>query len=148
MNQQLANAELAIMDLLWNQGDRMTARAIRELLYPDDTKAQHGTVQRLLQRLEEKGFVERDRSISVHFYSAIISRQAYAGQQLESLAERLTSGSIAPLITHLVEQKKISRTEINQLRAILDSSSPRAPKTKRAAKKRKKPQGKRKGEKS
>jgi len=115
----LANAELAVMDLLW-QNDRMTARQIREQLYPDATKAQHGTVQRLLQRLEDKGYVERDRTLSVHFFSAAISRQTYAGQQLESLADKLTAGSFAPLITHLVEEKKISRDEIKRIRAILD----------------------------
>ncbi|MCH7919025.1 MAG: BlaI/MecI/CopY family transcriptional regulator [Planctomycetes bacterium] len=115
----LANAELAIMNLLW-QSDRLTARHIREQLYPDATKAQHGTVQRLLQRLEDKGYVARDRSLSVHLFSAAISRQTYAGQQLESLADKLTAGSFAPLITHLVAEKKISRDEINRIRVILD----------------------------
>ena len=115
----LANAELAVMDLLWGN-DRMTARQIREQLYPDASKAQHGTVQRLLQRLEDKGYVEHDRSLSVHLFSAVISRQAYAGGQLELLATKLTAGSFAPLITHLVEKKKISREEIGRIRAILD----------------------------
>ena len=121
MNQPLANAELAVMNLLWEKEDRMTAREIREQLYPDETKAQHGTVQRLLQRLEEKGFVERDKSISVHFFSAAMSREEYAGGQLESLADKLTAGSFAPLITHLVEHKKISRKEIDKIRSILDA---------------------------
>ena len=115
----LANAELAVMDLLW-QADRLTAREIREQLYPDATKAQHGTVQKLLQRLEDKGYVERDRSQPVLFFSAAISRQTYAAGQLESLAARLTGGSLAPLLTHLVEEKRISREEIQRLRAILD----------------------------
>ncbi len=115
----LANAELAVMELLWQQ-DCLTARHIREELYAGATKAQHGTVQRLLQRLEEKGFVERDCELPVHLFSSLVSRQAYAGSQLESLADKLTSGSLAPLITHLMEQKKISRAEIKRLREILD----------------------------
>jgi predicted transcriptional regulator len=116
----LANAELAVMNLLW-QADRLTARQIREQLYPDANKAQHGTVQRLLQRLEDKGYVERDRNLSVHLFSPAISRQAYAGGQLELLASKLTAGSLAPLITHLIEEKKISRKEIGRIRAILDA---------------------------
>jgi BlaI family penicillinase repressor len=116
----LANAELALMNLLW-QNDRLTARQIREQLYPDATKAQHGTVQKLLQRLEDKGYVERDRSLSVHLFSAAIPRKTYAGRQLESLATRLTGGSFAPLITHLVEEKKISRDEIDRIRAVLEA---------------------------
>ena len=127
MSQTLANAELAVMDLLWKQADRMTAREIRESLYPNEKKPQHGTVQRLLQRLEEKGFIERDKSISVHFFSAIVTRDSYAGGQLESLAEKLTSGSLAPLITHLVEHKKISRKDIDKIRSILDEHSDSAP---------------------
>ena len=115
----LANAELAVMNLLW-QRDRMTARQVREELYPDEDKAQHGTVQRLLQRLEDKGYVERDRSLSVHLFSAAMSRQTYAGRQLEVLADKLTAGSFAPLITHLVAEKKISRDEIDRIRKILD----------------------------
>jgi len=117
----LANAELAIMDLLWQRG-RMTARQIRERLYPDNTRAQHGTVQRLLQRLEDKRYVHRDRSLNVHFFSAAVSRQAYAGSQLESLASRLTGGSFAPLITHLVEGNKLSRADLDRIRAVLDES--------------------------
>ena len=117
----LANAELAIMDLLW-RNDRMTARQIREALYPDETKSQHGTIQRLLQRLEDKGFILRDRSLSIHFFSARVSRRDYAGSQLESLASKLTGGSFAPLITHLVERNKLSGKDLEQIRAILDES--------------------------
>lgn len=116
---RLANAELAVMDLLWHE-DRLTARQIRERLYPDATKAQHGTVQSLLQRLEDKGFVKRDRHLPVHFFSAVLDRQTYACNELESLAAKLTGGSLAPLITYLVEGEKMSREEIEQLRGILD----------------------------
>ncbi len=118
----LANSELALMELLWDRG-QMTARQIRESLYPDQTKAQHGTVQRLLQRLEEKGFVERDRDVPINLFYAIGSREDYAGGQLESLAARLTGGSLAPLITHLIDNKKISETELQRLRKLLDSNA-------------------------
>ena len=111
----LANAELAVMELLWCESS-LTSRQIREQLYPNATKAQHGTVQRLLQRLEDKGYVNRDRSRPVLYFSAVLSRQAYAASQLESVAARLTGGSITPLITHLVEEQRISPEEIEQLR--------------------------------
>ena len=115
----LANSELAIMDLLWSN-ERLTARQIREQLYSHSSKAQHGTVQKLLQRLEEKGYIERDRSQFVHQFKAKVSRQTYAGKQLESLASKLTAGSFAPLITHLVEESKISSDDIERIKAILD----------------------------
>lgn len=117
----LANAELAVMELLWTER-QATARHIRETLYADQ-KNQHGTVQRLLQRLEEKGYVRRDADLPVHLFSATVSREDYATGQLETLAERLTGGSLAPIMTRLVEQKRISQSEIDRLRRILDEDA-------------------------
>lgn len=117
----LTNAELAIMELLWDS-EPLTARAIKERLYPAATKAQHGTVQRLLQRLDDKGFVHRDRSLGVQQFSPAFDRATFASNQLESLADRLSDGSLAPLITHLVEEKRISHEEIMRLRKILDEA--------------------------
>ena len=117
----LANAELAIMDLLWKEG-RLTARQIQEELYRDATKAQHGTVQKLLKRLEDKGFIARDRSLAVHIFSPLITRDEYACSQLESLADKLTEGSLAPMITRMVKEKMLSPSEIQRLREILEGA--------------------------
>ncbi|MBU4254907.1 MAG: BlaI/MecI/CopY family transcriptional regulator [Acidobacteria bacterium] len=69
----------------------------------------------MLQRLENKGYIERDRSLPVHLFSAKISRQIYARGQMESLAAKLTGGSLAPLITYLVEGRSLSSKEISRL---------------------------------
>ena len=55
----------------------MTARQILEKLYGNGEKAQHGTVQRLLQSLITKGFVHRDRSLEIQLVSAKLGREAY-----------------------------------------------------------------------
>ena len=115
----LPNAELAVMELLWQRG-RSTGRQIIDQLYPDAPKPQHGTVQRLLQRLASKGFVLRDRSLGISVFSPAVSRDAYASAQLESLANRLTQGSLAPMITRLVADNKLSQDEIEKLHRILE----------------------------
>lgn len=115
----LPNSELAVMELLWLRG-RLPARQIQEALYPDDSRPQHGTVQRLLKRLEDKGYVVRDRDLGVNLFSPTLSRETYAGNQLEALAIRLTEGSLVPIITRLVEDDRLSSAEIERLRAFLD----------------------------
>lgn len=124
MDSKLTNAELAIMELLW-VSERLTARQILEQLYSDSKKSQHGTVQRLLQSLEEKGFIERDRSLGTHLFSALVGREAYGGLQLESLAQKLTGGSIAPLLTHLLDEKRLDSDEIKRLRKLLEEAQKR-----------------------
>lgn len=115
----LPNAELAVMELLWTKG-RLTGRQIIDQLYADAPKPQHGTVQRLLQRLAGKSFVLRDRSLGISVFSPAISRDAYASAQLESLAKRLTQGSLVPMITRLVADNKLSQDEIEKLHRILE----------------------------
>jgi len=115
----LANAELSVMELLWAH-QRLTARQIQDRHYGESDRSQHGTVQRLLQRLEDKKMIQRERGERVQIFSPLITREEYASSQLESLADRLTGGSIAPLLTHLIEQKRLSRAEIRRLRDLLD----------------------------
>ena len=115
----LPHAERAVMELLWRKG-RLTSRDIMDELYRDATRPQHGTVQRLLQRLEDKGYVARDRDLGVNAFTPTLSRASYATGQLEVLAERLTGGSLAPMLTRLVEHNKLPRAEIERLRRILE----------------------------
>ena len=115
----LTKTELAVMDLLWKQ-DKLTARAIKERLYPGATKSQQGTVQKLLQSLEDKGLVTRDRSLGVHLFSPAFDRHVYASRELESLTKRLTGGSLVPLVTQLMQEDKISTEEIARLKRVLD----------------------------
>jgi len=115
----LANAELSVMELLWDHG-ALTARQVQDRLYGESDRSQHGTVQRLLQRLEDTDLVKREKAGAANAFSACISREEYAGSQLESLIERLTGGSIAPLLAHLIDQRRLGRAELRRLREILD----------------------------
>ncbi len=116
---KLPNAELAIMQLLW-QKPRLSARQIQEQLYPTSPRSQHGAVQSLLQRLMEKGFVVRNRDVGVYLFSPVPSREEYASDQLEVLAERITDGSVVPIITQLLEADRLPKKEIERLRRILE----------------------------
>lgn len=118
----LADAELAVMQFLWERG-KQTARQIRESLYGEDTASNNATVQKLLARLEQKGYVQRDRSQFVHSFKAAVSRPQYSNRQIESLAAKLTGGSLVPLISHLVEGKKLSAQERREIRELLDGLS-------------------------
>lgn len=131
--ESITDAELGVMRLLWESGD-LTAREIREQVYPDGGDSAHGTVQKLLQRLEKKKFVARDRSGFAHIFRAKVSEQAYAGGQLRSLADKLTGGSLVPFLTHLVESQGISKSELTELRKLFDEPTKAAERsTKRKA---------------
>ena len=70
-----------------------------------------------------KGLVARDRRAFVHIFSAAASQPDVLGHELTTLMERLGAGSIAPLIMHLIEAKRLNRKEIAEIRRLLDQHS-------------------------
>lgn len=107
------------MKVLWDRGP-LSAKAITEAIYPLATPSEFASVHSFLQRLERKGLVQRDRSAFVHSFTATVSQADIAGQELQTLAERLGQSSIAPLIMQLVEQKRLSDKEAAEIRKLLD----------------------------
>jgi predicted transcriptional regulator len=120
---QATDAELAILKLLW-EGGPLTARDLRERLYPGGTPSDQATVQTLLSRLERKNLVTRDRTSFAHSFMAAVTREVLAGDQLEALAAKLTDGSMVPFILHAVSSKKLSPKERQEIRDLLAGKKP------------------------
>lgn len=116
----VTDAELAVLQLLWNRGPS-TIRELTSVLYPEGTPAQYATVQKLLQRLEAKACVRRDRNAPVHVFQASINRGSLIDQQLRKMAAKLCDGSLTPLLTHLVRAEKLSNSERDFLRDLVES---------------------------
>ena len=57
----------------------------------------------------------------MHRFSAVLSREEFAGEQLSGLADKLSGGSLTPLLVHLVESKRLGKRELDELRAMLDN---------------------------
>jgi predicted transcriptional regulator len=117
--QSVTDAEIAVLKVLWQNGPQ-TARGLTEAIYPGGAESEFASVHSFLQRLERKGLVRRDRRSAVHRFSAAASQADVAGSELTALADRLGDGSIAPLIMHLVAQKRITRKEAAEIRRMLD----------------------------
>lgn len=131
-SKNIPEAELAIMKLLWQRKGPMTAREIREQLYPTGTPSDHATVQKLLQRLESKKLLQRDRSGHVHQFTAIVAEVEIVGEQLRALAESIIDGSMVPVLTHFIRLQQLTLEERQQLKRLLDETAApptNAPKT-------------------
>ncbi|HEX5104637.1 MAG TPA: BlaI/MecI/CopY family transcriptional regulator [Pirellulaceae bacterium] len=117
--QDVTDAELAILQELWDRGSA-TVRELAERLYQKSEPSQHATVQKLLERLEGKGCVARDRQTWPHTFSAVVERNVLIGRQLQQTADKLAGGSLQPLLTHLVQAGRLSAEDRKSLRALLD----------------------------
>ena len=115
----VTDAELAVLRALWERGTA-TIRKLTDELYPAGGPAHYATVQKLLERLEAKGFVARARDRVPHVYEASVRRDELITHRLDALANKLCEGSIGPLLTNLVQGRRLSPAERKALRELVD----------------------------
>jgi predicted transcriptional regulator len=115
----VTEAEQALLEVLWDQGPA-TIRQLAERVYGQEGTSVYATVQKLLERLDAKGFVRRDRGAAAHVFAAAIDREALIARRLRAVADSLCGGSLTPLLTHLVHGQELSEKERKDLRALID----------------------------
>jgi predicted transcriptional regulator len=121
---QAADAELAVLKVLWEAAPR-TARDIADVLYPGGAPSDIATVQKLLSRLEKKRLIVRRRQPPAHLFSPALTQDEYAGEQLDAMAEKLSDGSLTPFVLHLVNARKLTARERQQIRKLIDGDKAR-----------------------
>jgi predicted transcriptional regulator len=128
--QDVTEKELELLQVLWDEGSS-TIRQLRDRLYPGGGTPEYGTVQKLLERLEEKKCVRCERSVPAHVFHAAIEREELIGRRLQKLAEQLCDGSLTPLLTHLVRTRRLTPEERAELRALIEAEDTSSKKKKR-----------------
>jgi BlaI family penicillinase repressor len=118
-SQDVTEAELSLLQALWDGGSA-TIRQLVGAVYGDGGSSSYATVQKLLDRLEAKGFVARDRGGSVHVFRARVGREELIRRRLRAVADTLCGGSLAPLLTHLVKGERLSKGERDELRTLIE----------------------------
>jgi BlaI family penicillinase repressor len=112
------DAELEILTVLWSRGPS-TVREIHETI-AKRKPTQYTTVLKMLQIMAEKGLVLRDEEQRAHVYEAACPREWTQKQLAGDLLHRAFNGSAARLMQGALSAKKTSKTELAELRKILD----------------------------
>ncbi len=126
----VTDAELAVLEGLWEMGPS-SVRQLVDRLYPEGGPSAPATVQKLLERLEAKSFVARDRCAGTHRFAATVNRGTLISTRLRGLVEKLCGGSLASLFTHLVQTESLSHQEREALRELVEQWDPAREKTRR-----------------
>ena len=117
--QDVTGAELSVLQALWELRTA-TVRELTERLYSEGTSALNATVQKLLERLEAKKCVKRNRKTWPHRFSATVNRDVLIARQLQTTADKLCQGDIHPLLTSLVQARGLTAEHRKSLRGLLD----------------------------
>jgi predicted transcriptional regulator len=121
--EQVTDGELAILEVIWKQ-KTPTSHDIAVAVHKNVSDSKLASVQKLLERLESKGYVGRDRRERAHRFYALISKGDFLQDRLRALADRHCDGALAPLVTTLLRSKGFTKKNREQLRQLIDELWP------------------------
>jgi predicted transcriptional regulator len=112
-------AEWKILSLIWEQGP-FSAREVVEAL-EGDTEWSSSTVKTLLRRLVDKGLLSTRKIGNSFLYTAVGSPMRFLRRAGDLLLKRTSEGTVGPLLAHLVKEGDLSRSDLDELRTLVDS---------------------------
>ncbi len=115
---QLGRVQLLIMQVLWDKG-RATAREITGAINASEPIA-HSTVQTLLRGLEQKGAISHKSEGRTFVFLPLIAEEKFRRSATRDLLQRVFGGNAGTLVAHLLQNEKVSRAEIDEIRKLID----------------------------
>lgn len=116
---QISDAELEVMKILWEFGDVTSTQIIERLSKISNWKPK--TIHTLIARLVAKEAISAEKiDGKSYLYSPNISEDVYKSSASKSFLERLFNGSINLMLTSYVKEQKLSKSEIDDLKKLLE----------------------------
>lgn len=112
------------MRVLWEQSPR-NANEVVQALQSLDPSWHPKTAKTLLGRLVRKEILDYEREGRAYLYYPRVSEEECVREVSDSFLRRVFDNSIGDLVVHFVRNKRLSRKEIAELRAILKEAEKR-----------------------
>ncbi len=108
----LSRFELQCLRMFWEQ-DEATVREIHDKL---KTAPSYSTVRKIVERLEDKGAVERvRRDGKAWVYRSVIAPTPVIQREIRRFLDGLFNGSAAPLVVHLAEMEALTLEDLKEI---------------------------------
>jgi BlaI family transcriptional regulator, penicillinase repressor len=114
-------SELEILQVLWQHGPN-TVRFVNDRLNQNKREVQYASTLKLMQIMAEKGLLIRDESQVKHIYSPASEEYKTKNLLLDRFVDSLFDGSVSSLMLHLLDNKKTSQKELDEIRKLLNNS--------------------------
>ena len=118
---RLPDAELAVMQAIWDKGGETGRGDIEGALAPHGWSA--NTINTYLTRLCDKGFLTSRREGRKNLYTPLVSKDKYLEFESRSVLKRLYGGSLGSFVAALNAEQPLEQCEIDELRQFLDEMS-------------------------
>jgi len=119
--EELTKAEERIMQVLWKLQNAFVKDIIDEL--DEDPKPPYNTISSIVRLLEKKGYVSYKAYGKTYEYFPAISKEDYTKTTFSKLFAGYFDNSPTSLLSFMVKEEKLSETDIEELKALINKKS-------------------------
>ncbi len=120
----LTAAQREIMEVVWDN-DEVTVTQVRDVLGKKREVARN-TIQTMIVRLEERGWLKHREDGRTFWYSANRPRTTSLGAKVAQMVDRLFGGSPEEMVNALMEYRGLTADEAERIRAMIDAADSQA----------------------
>ena len=116
---KISETEWEIMRVIWAQ-QPLTAAEIVARLSATDPSWHPKTTRTLLTRLIEKRALGHEARGRSYLYRPLVTEAECVAAASGSFVDRVFSGALKPMLVHFIAQRRLTRKDLDELRALLD----------------------------
>lgn len=116
---KVAELELKILNVLWNQGKPATVQDVLNHWCEDQIPG-YTTVLKKLQVMQQKGFVDHQSKGKAYEYYPLIARESLAEERFQELDHYIFSGDKMALTAAFLGNTRFSRDELEKVKAMIE----------------------------
>ena len=114
----LTEAELRIMNVLWDKGPATVHEVLQAL--PSKPNLAYNSVLTIIRILETKGYVKHVKDKRAHIYMSRIDREDATRFEVRHLVSRFFGNSHERLLLNILEESSIDAEELARVRELLE----------------------------
>jgi BlaI family penicillinase repressor len=114
---RIGDLQLKILRLLWNCAD-LTVRELHEQL-GGEGKWAYTTIATMLKKMEARKLVSHRLAERKFVYRPVVKEDEIARSMSTHLIERVFEGSLADMVSHLLQTREVSKSELDELERLI-----------------------------
>jgi len=116
----LTEVEQRLMEVVWDRKSATVSEVVAALASAHQVA--FNTVQTMLRILERKGYLRHKAEGRAFRYYPIVNRQQASTSAVRQVLNRFFDGAPGKLAINILENQRLSATEITQLRRLIDEA--------------------------
>jgi predicted transcriptional regulator len=116
----LTEAELPIMDILWQKGSAVVTDVVASLA---NSAVAYNTVLTTLRILERKGYVRHTKEGRAFVYHPVVERGEASRKAVRNLVKRFFQDSPELLILNVLEDEQLAESELDRLKRLISGDN-------------------------